>query len=256
MRLSQDQVELVHREMDGANTPEASAAFRSLVENDPEAGALAADLRRLAGLFAQVGERETPSHLKQAILDALPQPARASRWAMLHRAVEGLRLVTERTEAAIMTKKTMLIGSAAVAIVLVIAGILTGFPPGSHEAGTIGGVQPAARYHGRVMTEADVSLKNPDILALLQNDQILHLVQSDAFREAMANDAFRQAMATDAFRQAMASDAFRQAMASDAFRQAMASDAFRQAMASDAFRQAMASDAFRQAMARDRKSVV
>ena len=188
--LSQDQIELIHQEIDGANTPEGSAAFRSLMEKDPEARALAAELRHVAGLFEQVGEREPPPQLRRAILDALPQPARASPDrnsvddpAHDHWMPSGsLRLVTERMEEAIMTKKTMLIGGTAVAIVLVIAGIVTGFPPGSHEAGTIGGVEPAARYHGRVMTEADVTLKNPEIQALFQNDQILHLVQSDAFR--------------------------------------------------------------------------
>jgi len=76
--LSQNQVELIHQEIDGANTPEGSAAFRSLVERDPEARALAAELRRVAELFGQVGEREAPPHLKRTILDALPQPVRAS----------------------------------------------------------------------------------------------------------------------------------------------------------------------------------
>ena len=258
--LSRDQIELIHQEIDGANTPEGSAAFRSLMEKDPEARALAAELRQVAGLFDQVGEREPPPQLRRAILDALPQQAPASpgtetAWmtprTIMRWAVGNLRLGTERMEEAIMTKKTMLMGGSAVAIVVVIAWILTGFPPGSRGAGTIGGVEQAARYHGRAMTEADVSLKNPEIQALFQNDQILNLVRSDVFREVMASDAFRQAMASDAFRQAMANDAFRQAMANDAFRQAMANDAFRQAMASDAFRQAMASDAFRQAMASD-----
>ena len=72
--LSPDQIELIQQEIDGANTPERSAAFRSLLEQDPEARAMAAELRRVVGLFALVAEREPPARLKQAILGALPQP--------------------------------------------------------------------------------------------------------------------------------------------------------------------------------------
>ena len=44
---------------------------------------------------------------------------------------------------------------------------------GGDEAGSIGGVEQAARYKGRAMTAADVTLENPEIQALFQNDQIL-----------------------------------------------------------------------------------
>ncbi len=256
--LSQDQIALIHQEIDGANTPEGSAAFRSLLERDPEARALAADLRRLAGLFAQVGEREPPPHLKQAILAALPQPARASPemntgWmapgAVIRWALGELRHGTERMEEAIMTKKTMLIAGTAVAVVVVVAGILTGWPPGGRETGTIGGVERAARYHGRAMTEADVSLKNPEIQALFQNDQILRLVRSDAFREMMQNQAFRELMASDAYRQVTASQAYQQLVASQAYQQLIASQAFRDLQANAAFQQVMASQAYQQLMA-------
>ncbi len=189
--LNRHQIDLIHQEMDGANTPEGSAAFRSLLQQDPEARALAAELRQVAGLMGQVGAREPPPRLERAILDALPQPARASpetatTWMtvrmIIGRAVGSLRLATEQLGETIMTKKAVLIGSAAVAVVLVVAAIATGWPPRGNEAGTIGGVEPATRYHGRTMTEADVTLKNPEIQALFQNDQVLQLVRSDAFR--------------------------------------------------------------------------
>src|SRR6266550_331218 len=243
--LSRDQVELIQQEIDGANTPEGSAALRSLMEQNPEAGAMAVELRRVAALFGQVAEREPPARLKRAILDALPQPARASPGALLRWAAQGLRFVTKSMEEPIMTKKALLIGSAAAAVVIVVAGILTGFPPGSRDAGTIGGVQPAARYHGKVMTEADVSLKNPEIQALFQNDQILRLVRSDAFRQVMASDAFRQLQASEAFRQLLASDASRQILASDAFRQLQAAEAFRALSQNQALSQAFMREAMR-----------
>jgi len=104
--LNRDQIELIHREIDGTNTPEGHAAFRSLMVADPEARALEADLREVTRLFHQAGEREPPPHLKQAILDALPVPARAAPrtetgWltppAMVRWFVSQLRLVTART---------------------------------------------------------------------------------------------------------------------------------------------------------------
>src|SRR6266702_3957189 len=249
--LSRDQVELIQQEIDGANTPEGSAALRSLMEQDPEAGAMAAGLRRVAALFGQVAEREPPARLKLAILDALPQPARASPGALLRWAAQALRFVTKPMKEPIMTRKAVLIGSAAVAVVIVVAGILTGFPPGIREAGTIGGVQPAARYHGKVMADSDVSLKNPEIQALFQNDKVLQLVRSDVFRQAMQNQAFRHLMASDAFRQILASDAFRHLMENDFYRRLMADEAFRGVMASDAFRSVMENDLYRSLLADD-----
>src|SRR6266545_996945 len=241
--LRRDQVELIQQEIDGANTPEGSAAVRSLMEQDPEARAMTAGLRRVAALLGQVAEREPPARLKRAILDALPQPARASPGGLLPWVAQALRFVTTSLEEPIMTRKAVLIGSAAAAVVLVVAGILTGFPPGSRDAGTIGGVQPAARYHGKVMTEADVSLKNPEIQALFQNDQILRLVRSDAFRQVMASDAFRQLQANAAFRQVMENDLYRQVMDNELFRQVMENDLYRQLLANEAFRQLQESDA-------------
>src|SRR5690349_23709322 len=123
--LTREQMELIQQEIDGANSPMASAALRSLLDQNPEARALAAELRRVAALFAQVSERVPSPHLKHAILDGLPQPARASPGGILRRAGQQLRFITEQLERAIMTKRAMLIGSAAVAVLIVGAGLIT-----------------------------------------------------------------------------------------------------------------------------------
>jgi len=89
--LNRDQIELIHQEIDGANTPEESAAFRSLIVEDSEAKALEADLRYVALLFDRAGECEPPPHLRQAILDALPHQARAtSAWEAVGDAVKAI----------------------------------------------------------------------------------------------------------------------------------------------------------------------
>src|SRR5438093_8195158 len=119
--LSRKQVELIQQEIDGANTAEESAALRLLMGQDPEARAMAAELRSVAGLLGQVTEREAPARLKRAILDALPQPARASPGALRRWAAHGLRFVTKPMKESIMTKKAVLIGSAVAAVVIVAA---------------------------------------------------------------------------------------------------------------------------------------
>jgi anti-sigma factor RsiW len=91
--LNQDQVELIHREIDGANSPEESAACRRLIETHSDARALEADLRHMTRLFDRVGTAEPPGHLRRAILDALPRrvPA-ASAWGVLR---EGLQSIVD-----------------------------------------------------------------------------------------------------------------------------------------------------------------
>jgi hypothetical protein len=249
--LNPDQIELIHREIDAANTPAESAAFRSLLEGNVEARALAADLRRVTAFLEHGGLREPPPHLQQAILDALgpPQLARASPPAIVRWFVSQWRLVTEGMEA-MMTRKALLIGSTAVAIVIVGAALITGYPPMGREAGTIGGdsipgVQQAARYHGRVMTTADVTLKNPEIHALFQNDQVLHLVQSDAFRQVMRNAEFRALQSDAAYNELMSSELYHELMANAAYRELMADEAFRELQANGAFREQQSAEAMR-----------
>jgi anti-sigma factor RsiW len=79
--LSQDQIALIHGEIDGANTPEEQAAVQALLAREAEARALDAELRHLARLFDRVGTAEPPARLRGAILAALPPlvPA-ASGW--------------------------------------------------------------------------------------------------------------------------------------------------------------------------------
>ena len=76
MMLNRDQVELIQQEIDGANTPDGSAACRSLLEQDAEARALEAELRQVTRFLGRVEQRHPPPGLRQAILNALPRQAR------------------------------------------------------------------------------------------------------------------------------------------------------------------------------------
>jgi hypothetical protein len=89
--LNQDQIELIHREIDGANTPDESTACRRLIEHDSEARALEADLRHVTQLVDRVGTAEPPGHLRRAILDALPRRAPVtSRWGVLRDGMQSI----------------------------------------------------------------------------------------------------------------------------------------------------------------------
>jgi anti-sigma factor RsiW len=59
--LNRDQIALIHREIDGANTPEERSAFRALMEQNTEASELAAELRDVARLCDLVEERAPPA---------------------------------------------------------------------------------------------------------------------------------------------------------------------------------------------------
>jgi hypothetical protein len=253
--LNRDQIELIHREIDGANTPEERAAFRSLMEEHPEARVLAAELRQVTRLLNGVGEREPPPHLRRAILAALPAPARASPESLVRRAVSRLRLITAHMEEAIMTRKTMIYGAAALAIVIAVASLVTGFPPLGGTAGTIGGdipgVQQAARYRGRAMTQADVTLDNPEVKALLQNDQILRLVQSKGFRELMNNAAFRQLQSSEAYHELMSSEAYHELMSNEVYHELMSNELYHELMSSEAYHELQSSEAYRELMSNE-----
>jgi hypothetical protein len=256
--LNKDQIELIQREIfldeGGANTPAESAAFRALVATNPEAQALAAELREVARAFERVGERAPPPRLRRAILAAVQTPQVQTPHTFGRWLTALLQSTTQRMEEMVMTRKTILIGATAVAIVIVGAYLVTGYPRLGGVAGTIGGdsisgVQQAARYHGRALTQADVTLDNPQIAALFQNHEVLNLVKSDAFRELMKSDAFYTLQQSDAFHAILATQAFHNVMAIDAYREIMKSDAYREAMKSDASREAQATQAWRELQA-------
>ncbi|MEO6591465.1 MAG: hypothetical protein ABIO52_04025, partial [Gemmatimonadaceae bacterium] len=75
--LTPNQIELVHAEIDGENTPDASAEVRELVETQPEALALMTSLRDLDSLFSQVPDRIPGERVRQLIHNAVPLKSKA-----------------------------------------------------------------------------------------------------------------------------------------------------------------------------------
>ncbi len=264
--LTPYQLELIHSEVDGENTPEASVEVRKLVETQPEALALMTSLRGLDALFRKVPDRALPPRVIQLIRNAMPLnsrtsprrgPAQGTTQAIPRWVIQQWNGVTNLMEESMLTKKMLIIATTAVAAIAIIGQAVVGYSPSVFDAATIGagdsisGVQQAGRYKGRAMSEADVTLSNPQIYALFQNDQVLRLVKSDVFREAMRNDAFRELQSSDAFHQLMSSEAYQQLMSSEAYQQLMSSEANQQLMSSEANQQLMSGEAFREVMKSD-----
>lgn len=264
--LTKYQIELIHSEIDGENSPEASAEVRELVATQPEALALMTNLQSLDALFSQVPEREPSPGVRQAIYNAMfaPRAAQAqgttqtiTRWA-----VQQWNGISTFMEELMLTKKVLLVATTAVAVIAIIGNALVGYPPSIFDAGTIGagndisGVQQAGRYHGIKKTEADVTLTNPEIVSLLQNDQVLKLVKSEAFRETMHNDAFLKLMSSEAFVRIMRDNAFQQLMSSEAFMRIMRDNSFQQLMSNEAFLRIMRDNAFQSLMSSEANRMV
>ena len=264
--LRPEEIELVHREIDGESTPEDHVAFQALVARQPEARTLAAELRELAVLLGKVEQRAPPPGLRAAVLDALRErsrtaPATASpadavqtliQWFVLQ-----LKSATIRMEQVMTTKRKLVMGSTMVAAVAVIAALLTGYPPTGTEGGTMGGlqkdgddaiagVQQASRFRNKAVTERDITLGNPEVQLLFQNDQILRLVKSDVFREAMKNGAFRELQSNDALRELQGNPAYRELQGIQAYRELQANPAYRELQANPAYRELQGMQAFRE----------
>ena len=260
--LAREQVELIHRVIDGEGTPEERVACLSLIDQNPEARTLAEGLHELSVVLGNVKDEAPPAHLRRRVLDALParaSPTTPSLWmvalSFVPRSMSSFRLPTLRLEESMATKKGILIGSTAVAAVAIIAAGMMGYPPANGVFGTIGGndttsiagVQQAGRYRGAKISEKDITLANPEVKVIFQNHEVLNLIKSDAFRAAMKDEAFRSLQSNDAFRSLMADEAFRSLMASDEFSALQKSEAFRALQANELFRKALSSDAMRSA---------
>jgi len=259
--LTQYQQELIHREIDGENTPEESIEAKKLVETYPEALALMTSLRDLDALFSEVPDRDTPPRVRELIrqqvsLNSKEHTQRTTQ-SISSWAAQQWKGVTNLMEEFMLTKKVLIVATTAVAVIAIIGQAVVGYTPSVFDAGTSGagsgmsGVQQAGRYKGHIMTEKDITLSNPEIGALFQNDQILKLVKSEVFQNAMRDNQFRDLQANQDFAQLFASDAYHTLEANDAFHALEASDAYLKISATDAFHDIMANDAFQAVMASD-----
>ena len=256
--LTPQQRELLHREIDGENTPEESVEVRMLVETRPEALALMTSLRDLDALFREVPDRDPPAHLRHRIHQAMSRNAGQLQAAGIERGatetitswlVQQWQGIINLTGEIMSTKKILIVATTVVAVIAIIGQTLVGYPPSVFDAGSIGardsiaGVQKAGRYRQR--TETDVTLSNPQISALFQNDQVLKLVKSEVFREALHNEAFRELQSNEAFHQLLASETYHELLSSESYHELLASEKYREQLASENYRELLKGESYR-----------
>lgn len=84
-------IELIHREIDGRNSPQASAKLAAFLAANPQAQKLYDELQALSGMLQEVKPVEPPPHLPHMIMNRLPpsQPVRRSLFAPLQEWLEA-----------------------------------------------------------------------------------------------------------------------------------------------------------------------
>ena len=246
--LTSYQIELIHREIDGENTPEQSVEVQELVNTQPDARALMTSLQSLGALFDEVPDRDPPPRVRLKIQNAMSRNSQRTTKTITSWATQQWNGVTNFMGELMLTKKVLIVATTAVALIAIIGEVVVGYKPSVFDAGTIGakngmsGVQQATHYKGRTLTKADVTLSNPEISALFQNDKVLTLIKSDAFHKLMHDNAFRELEQSDAFQQLLSSDAFQNVLKNDAERDMLSSDAFYDVMKDDALHEALSSE--------------
>lgn len=78
-------IELIHREIDGRNSPKASAKLAAFLAANPQAQQFYDELLAMSGMLQELKPVEPPAHLPQIIMNRLPpsQPVRRSLFAPL-----------------------------------------------------------------------------------------------------------------------------------------------------------------------------
>src|SRR5260221_13668040 len=141
--LTSYQQELIHREIDGENTPEESVEVQNLVQTQPEALALMTSLRSLDALFREVPDRVPPPRVTQSIHNAMSLNSRASP-ATLHAqgttqtitrwATQQWNGVTNLMEKSMLTKRVLIGVTTAVAAIAIIGYIVVDYKPSVYDA--------------------------------------------------------------------------------------------------------------------------
>ena len=140
------EMELIHGEIDGVNSPEESVRAQMLINSNPEARALYDDLRQLAGLLRPGAGEELPRSLHNRIMNALPRGLHAPRKSGF--AARFFHLKSNNNPHSIhflimegLMKKAIIGGLAVAAVAVLYFATLYPWPGATSSEGTIGGVK-------------------------------------------------------------------------------------------------------------------
>jgi hypothetical protein len=269
--LTPDELELLHDEIDGLNSPERSALARALLERSGEARRQHAQLETINAAIARIERAMPPDTLRPAILRAVAPNSAAARprrrdavFSYFRSSVRTLRQaesqlfpgMTSNTQTATaraqvrssreskMSKsdlsswfsaRTIVVAGATAALVGGVAyyGASSGVRDALDEAQVAGTIVPAERYRGESLSAEDVTLGDQDIQGLLQTDAFDSLIRDPDFVSLLADADFRALAAEGSLARVMADASFKSLSADVAFK-SLSSDARWQSLASDA----------------------
>jgi hypothetical protein len=183
---------------------------------DAEAG------RQVAEALHGLGEVQPPPDLVEQVL---------SRISHLKRRESSVRFSRWQAATRARSARTVLVGVAAAAAVVLAVVWYVGFPASSHTEGAIGTAQ---RDQATQIRRSDVTVSDPVVRAFLQTDAFDRLAHDKQAVAALENPAIQQLLAAGAA-QAIASAAAARALTDPAILQALAAPAVQQALSSPAF---------------------
>ena len=136
--LTEYQIELIHREIDGENTPEASAEARELVASQPEALTLMTNLQSLDALFRDVPDREPPPMSLNPRASPRAGQVQGATQTINRWATQQWNGISNFMGELMLTKKVLLGATTAVAAIAIIGYAIVGYPPSVNDSCTIG----------------------------------------------------------------------------------------------------------------------
>ncbi len=160
--MLQRHIELMHAELDGANTPTESSELKRILAADPDAQAEFAALQALNRTLSSLPEHTPSANLKKRIMnsDAVRSATAPRRARSLWSFVTIPSSSHQPYEASMKQQHKLIFGGIiAVVVVVVYSSLIYPWPVTPDAIGTIGGVK---KYHQDQITDKDVQVGTQD----------------------------------------------------------------------------------------------
>lgn len=152
-------IELIHREIDGRNSPQASAKLAAFLAANPQAQKLYDELQALSGMLQEVKPVEPPAHLPHIIMNRLPQ-SRPARRGLLAPVFEWLEARGKFKYAYAFS------GGLAVGLAVFAIFFQTAAPP-SRDLSKLSGAMIPREQIESLQTTANLEIKHEDVAGML-----------------------------------------------------------------------------------------
>ncbi|HLB00079.1 MAG TPA: hypothetical protein VJO14_01710, partial [Bacteroidota bacterium] len=146
--------ELIHRELDGANSPSESRILHEFLSTDAGANQFFEEQRRLHSLLSSVPRMDPPENLMKIIMNTISTPEHHRRHSLIQ--FHTLQFTFSHLQEVFMKNK-LIIGGVVAAFAVVYFAVWYPWPSDSEMFGTIGG---AKKYRSEQISDKDVVVGN------------------------------------------------------------------------------------------------